>query len=158
MPAQNSSHIIVLNKYPIIAEHFILATKENKPQTNRLEIDDLQIAYQCLKEWQGQTHDGQPKRLFAFFNSGEHSGASQPHRHLQFLPVEDMQGGEAGRGWSLLADSIWAGEDIGRVSVKLHYSLTDVVHQEQQLSEATLIYRSYTLDKDYLLGLWELIC
>lgn len=101
-----------MNKYPIIAEHFILATKQNKQQTHKLEKADLETAYQCLKEWQGQTHDGQSKRLFAFFNSGEHSGASQPHRHLQFLPVEDMQGGEAGRGWSLLADSIWAGEDI----------------------------------------------
>ena len=113
MPSENSgSHIIVLNKYPIIAEHFILATKTNKQQTHKLEVDDLQIAYQCLKEWQGATEDGQRKRLFAFFNSGGYSGASQPHRHLQFLPVEAIQGGEAGRGWSLLVDSVWAGEDI----------------------------------------------
>lgn len=111
VPANDSSHVVVLNKYPIIAEHFILATKQNKQQTHKLEVDDLQIAYQCLKEWSGQTEDGQRKRLFAFFNSGEHSGASQPHRHLQFLPVEDMQGGEAGRGWTLLADSVWASED-----------------------------------------------
>ncbi|RMZ76163.1 hypothetical protein DV738_g5109, partial [Chaetothyriales sp. CBS 135597] len=68
------SHILLLNKFPVIPNHFILATKANKPQTHLLERDDLA--------------DGQ---LLAFFNSGEHSGASQPHRHIQFLPVADMR-------------------------------------------------------------------
>lgn len=42
-----------------------------------------------------------------FFNGGEHSGASQPHRHLQLLPVERMKDGLAeGSKWDVLADSI----------------------------------------------------
>lgn len=54
------------------------------------------------------------RRLYAFFNSGKHSGASQPHRHLQFLPIEDMAGGQAGHGWSLLVDQIMSGMSIGK--------------------------------------------
>jgi len=111
VPEDDPSHIIVLNKYPIIANHFILATKTNKQQTHKLEADDLGIAWRCIKEWNGQIEGGRSSRLFAFFNSGDHSGASQPHRHLQFLPVEDMQAGEAGNSWSLLADSVWTAPD-----------------------------------------------
>jgi ATP adenylyltransferase len=99
-----------LNKFPVIAEHFILATKSNKKQTHVLEQDDLGAAYACLEAWQDGTSSKQ-KRLFAFFNSGEHSGASQPHRHLQFLPVENMRDGEAASGWDLLIDIVLSDQD-----------------------------------------------
>lgn len=85
-----------MNKFPIIPNHFILATKEWKAQTDLLERGDLEATYTCIKAWESgngdnsQTHDKPGKRLFAFFNSGSESGASQPHRHLQFLPVEAM--------------------------------------------------------------------
>jgi len=105
IPTTDPSHIIVLNKFPIIAEHFILATKSSKKQTHVLEEDDLEAAYACLKAWEGGS-DSKQRSLFAFFNSGEHSGASQPHRHLQFLPVENMHDGKATSGWDLLMERI----------------------------------------------------
>lgn len=112
IPTTNPSHLLVLNKYPIIAEHFILATKTNKQQTHILEQDDLEATYACLKAWQeGAAEGSKQKRLFAFFNSGDHSGASQPHRHLQFLPVEHMRDSEATNGWDLLIDLILSGEE-----------------------------------------------
>jgi sulfate adenylyltransferase (ADP) / ATP adenylyltransferase len=80
-----------------------LATKAWKPQTALLEQDDLDIAYACLQAWERDTPKKQPQRLFAFFNSGEHSGASQVHRHLQFLPIEDMAGSSGG-DWRPLLD------------------------------------------------------
>ncbi|KAF1841590.1 Ap4A phosphorylase-like protein II [Cucurbitaria berberidis CBS 394.84] len=105
IPTSIPTHLLVLNKFPIIASHFILATKSNKNQTHVLEQDDLEATYACLKAWQEGPGDKQ-KRLFAFFNSGEHSGASQPHRHLQFLPLESMRDNEAASGWDLLIDLI----------------------------------------------------
>jgi ATP adenylyltransferase len=109
IPTANPSHLLVLNKFPIIAEHFILATKSNKKQTHVLEQDDLEATYACLEAWQ---HDSKQKRLFAFFNSGDHSGASQPHRHLQFLPVETMRDSEATSGWDLLIDSMLSNSEV----------------------------------------------
>ena len=142
IPRESPSHVLVLNKYPVIPNHFILATKESKPQTGLLEVDDLWVAWECLRAWEGSTEagpergesrrragnedvgvgDGEARakgRLFAFFNSGEHSGASQAHRHLQFLPVEDMtpseppstisESGEQEEGkkkWELLIDTM----------------------------------------------------
>jgi ATP adenylyltransferase len=104
IPTTNPTHLLVLNKFPIIKEHFILATLKNKKQTHFLEQDDLEATYACLREW--QVASGGKKRLFAFFNSGDHSGASQPHRHIQFLPVEGMRDRDASNDWQLLIDSI----------------------------------------------------
>ncbi|KAG4442638.1 hypothetical protein IFR05_001894 [Cadophora sp. M221] len=96
------SHFLVLNKFPVIPDHFILATKEFKQQTDLLEKDDLEAAYACLK-----TYKDNGEELFGFFNSGEHSGASQPHRHIQFLPIESMRSGiESGVKWEVLVDSL----------------------------------------------------
>jgi sulfate adenylyltransferase (ADP) / ATP adenylyltransferase len=91
IPQDNPSHNVLLNKYPVIPNHFILATKDNKPQTHVLEQNDLAMSYACLKAWREDATSFDEEQLFAFFNSGEHSGASQPHRHLQFLPVKDMR-------------------------------------------------------------------
>lgn len=99
------AHRLVLNKFAVVPEHFILATKEVKPQTHVLEEDDIAAAYACVEAY---AREGQ--ELFVFFNSGEHSGASQPHRHLQLLPVARMKDGleqvERGGSWSVLADKL----------------------------------------------------
>ena len=103
-PRNDVSHVLVLNKYPVIAHHFILATKRTKPQTDVLELDDLDATYSCLRAWRNGDAVRSLSRLFAFFNSGEHSGASQAHRHLQFLPVDEMSGMQPQAGWVLLID------------------------------------------------------
>lgn len=91
-----------MNKFPVIPDHFILATKEFKKQTALLEANDLHAAYQCLRAYKEEGEE-----LFGFFNSGEHSGASQPHRHIQFLPADSMRSGiEPGMKWDVLADSL----------------------------------------------------
>lgn len=96
------AHYLVLNKFPVIPDHFILATKKFKNQPDLLEEDDIAAAYQCL-----QMYKDEGEELFGFFNSGEHSGASQPHRHIQFLPVESMRSGvEPGVRWDVLVDSL----------------------------------------------------
>ncbi|KAL2074542.1 hypothetical protein VTL71DRAFT_8320 [Oculimacula yallundae] len=96
------SHFLVLNKFPVIPDHFILATKEFKQQTDLLEKDDLEAAYACLKAYRDNGEE-----LFGFFNSGKHSGASQPHRHIQFLPVGSMRSGiEKDDKWDVLVHSL----------------------------------------------------
>ncbi|KAK0109891.1 hypothetical protein ONS95_002563 [Cadophora gregata] len=130
------SHFLVLNKFPVIPDHFILATKDFKQQTGLLDKDDLEAAYACLKAYKDNGEE-----LFGFFNSGEHSGASQPHRHIQFLPVESMRSGIGPDAkWNVLVDSLVketkpelpfsyfsaqipknaSGEDIHRIYTDLH--------------------------------------
>ena len=100
VPVQEPTHVLVLNKFPIIQSHFILATKIFKEQTDDLEIADLDVTYACLKAWEEGNEAKKSKSLFAFFNSGTHSGASQPHRHIQFLPVENILEGYDQESWT----------------------------------------------------------
>lgn len=88
IPVHKPTHSLVLNKYPVIPQHSILATIPYKEQTDLLHVEDLDVAYACLKAWEANSADSMPeRRLFAFFNSGEHSGASQAHRHVCIMPL-----------------------------------------------------------------------
>ncbi|KAF5665947.1 5,5 P-1,P-4-tetraphosphate phosphorylase 2, partial [Fusarium circinatum] len=112
------SHYLVLNKFAVVPEHFILATTEFKPQTHVLEESDLEATLACIEAYDAarRTQAEQGHRngtlgggdgLFAFFNCGDHSGASQPHRHIQLLPIARMKDGfEADTPWSVLADQL----------------------------------------------------
>lgn len=99
------SHRLVLNKFAIIPEHFILVTRDFKPQTHVLEKSDIAATFACIEDYRTGGQE-----LFAFFNSGPHSGASQPHRHLQLLPVERMKDGlddvKNGGQWNVLAERL----------------------------------------------------
>ncbi|KAL7911317.1 ATP adenylyltransferase domain-containing protein [Trichoderma velutinum] len=110
------SHFLVLNKFAVVPEHFILATKEYKLQTHVLEESDLEATLACIDAYEQAKQDGassnsnsqekesQDDGLFAFFNGGQHSGASQPHRHIQLLPVSRMKDGlDADSSWDVLA-------------------------------------------------------
>lgn len=86
-------------------EHFILATRDFKEQTDVLEPSDLEATLACIEAFDAAKKPGEDDGLFAFFNCGEHSGASQPHRHIQLLPVDRMRDGlESGAAWNVLAD------------------------------------------------------
>ncbi|OAA56429.1 Histidine triad-like motif protein [Cordyceps fumosorosea ARSEF 2679] len=102
------AHFLVLNKFAIVPGHLILATRAYRAQTHILEADDLHATLACLRAF--EEHEAAPAEsgaLFAFFNGGEHSGASQPHRHIQLLPVAAMREGlPAGSPWSMLASRL----------------------------------------------------
>lgn len=110
----------MLNKFAIVPEHFLLITRAFKQQTHLLGADDLAAAHACIRAY--HEHEGKGQDLFVFFNSGEHSGASQPHRHLQLLPVDKMREGLAeagGADWTVLADRLAGGDEERNVRAEL---------------------------------------
>lgn len=68
---------LVFNKYPVVPGHFMLLTKEFKSQDTPLLPEELEAIYSVSKflgnDW------------FAFYNCGPELGASQPHKHVQFM-------------------------------------------------------------------------
>jgi sulfate adenylyltransferase (ADP) / ATP adenylyltransferase len=107
IPRDDCTHNLVLNKFPVIPNHFIIATKDSRSQTDILEESDLGATYACIQAWEEEASENED--LFAFFNSGDHSGASQIHRHLQFLPYKDMLlGSTSDNNWALLINSMTA--------------------------------------------------
>lgn len=99
----------MLNKFAVVPEHFILATTDFKPQTHVLEESDLEATLACIAAYENARKDDAHNQegLYAFFNSGEHSGASQPHRHIQLLPVSRMRDDlDQGNNWTVMADEL----------------------------------------------------
>ncbi|KAF9387576.1 bifunctional AP-4-A phosphorylase/ADP sulfurylase [Podila verticillata] len=75
-------HKILLNKFCIVPRHFLVVTKEFQPQTGPLTPDDLMAVWSTLKAVKNS------RDAVAFYNCGSRSGASQPHKHMQVIPLE----------------------------------------------------------------------
>ncbi|BGP12790.1 hypothetical protein JCM10213_007304 [Rhodosporidiobolus nylandii] len=73
--------VVMLNKFCVSPRHFLLVTKEFVKQTTPLSPTELLAAWSILKQL------GSREKHLAFFNCGKNSGASQPHKHLQFIPL-----------------------------------------------------------------------
>lgn len=78
----SEEHKILLNKFCIVPHHFLIVTKDFQPQTQPLSPDDLLMAWNSLQALKNSHPDA-----IAFYNCGARSGSSQPHKHLQVLPV-----------------------------------------------------------------------
>lgn len=71
------THFGVLNKYPVVPRHLLIVTREFVDQETLLDATDFAALAVCLREVDG----------LGFYNGGREAGASQPHRHLQLVPL-----------------------------------------------------------------------
>lgn len=71
------THIGVLNKFNVLDLHMLIVTRGFEHQERLLTPADFQAAWQCLGEFDG----------LVFYNGGRVAGASQPHKHLQLVPL-----------------------------------------------------------------------
>ncbi|KAJ7647046.1 ATP adenylyltransferase-domain-containing protein [Roridomyces roridus] len=84
---EQEEYVVLLNKYSVVPQHFLLVTKEFRSQASPLMPPDLVQTYMLLAAAR-KAH----QNLFSFFNCGDLSGASQAHKHVQFIPLEDEDG------------------------------------------------------------------
>jgi ATP adenylyltransferase len=81
---EENEYVVLLNKFAVVEGHFLLITKKFESQTSPLSPSDLVTTYRLLQESKKQG-----RNIFAFYNCGDNSGASQPHKHLQLIPCPD---------------------------------------------------------------------
>uniref|UniRef100_A0A7S3QRK2 HIT domain-containing protein n=1 Tax=Dunaliella tertiolecta TaxID=3047 RepID=A0A7S3QRK2_DUNTE len=79
----SDSHLLVLNKFNVVRHHVLVVTKAFQAQHDPLNAHDLGAVWTVLKGMSQGRHSGG----LAFYNSGEFSGRSQPHKHLQVVPL-----------------------------------------------------------------------
>lgn len=75
---------LVFNKFPVVDYHFLLITKQFRPQTAPLTAAELGASFEILQTLKSQDPD---REWVGFYNSGDESGASQPHKHVQFMSL-----------------------------------------------------------------------
>ncbi|RIA88439.1 HIT-like domain-containing protein [Glomus cerebriforme] len=74
------NHIVLLNKFCVVPNHLLVVTKEFEEQTDSLNQEDLAALWYCMMQFKNQ-------QIIAFYNCGNHSGSSQPHKHMQVVPL-----------------------------------------------------------------------
>ena len=99
------THVCLLNKYNVVEHHVLLVTREYEDQESALNRVDFEALWTCMAEYEG----------LGFYNSGVVAGASQPHKHLQFVPLPLAREGPAVPIEPLLANLRWDGE-LGRIA------------------------------------------
>jgi|APTNR8051073442_1049403.scaffolds.fasta_scaffold07868_2 ATP adenylyltransferase len=72
-----ASHVCLLNKFPVIDGHVLIVTSAFEHQDRLLGRQDFDALFRCLKPIDG----------LGFYNGGTVAGASQPHKHMQVVPL-----------------------------------------------------------------------
>jgi ATP adenylyltransferase len=71
------THLALLNKFNVMEKHLLIVTREFEDQENLLTHADFSALWLCMAEYEA----------VGFYNGGEAAGASQPHKHLQIVPL-----------------------------------------------------------------------
>lgn len=98
------SHFALLNKFNVIDRHLLIVTREFEDQEFLLNPEDFEALWACMAEFEG----------LGFYNGGMAAGASQPHKHLQMVPLPLGEAGPAVPIEPLLAAAQFRGA-LGRV-------------------------------------------
>lgn len=78
-------HVGLLNKYPVVIHHLLIVTRAYEDQESPLTRADFAALWSSLAAFDG----------LAFYNAGRVAGASQPHKHLQIVPLPLAASGAA---------------------------------------------------------------
>jgi len=96
----SDTHICMLNKFNVMEHHLLIVTREFEHQETLLTRRDFEAMWMCLREFEG----------LAFYNSGAIAGASQPHKHLQQVPLPLGGCAECTPIDALVADATFKGQ------------------------------------------------
>jgi ATP adenylyltransferase len=78
----SDTHTAVLNKFNVVERHLLLVTRHFEDQEMLLTREDFAALWFCLGEYDA----------LGFYNGGREAGASQPHKHLQLVPLPLVSG------------------------------------------------------------------
>lgn len=73
----SDTHVAILNKFNVVDHHLLIVTRAFEDQRALLTLRDFEALWLCLKEYES----------LGFYNGGAAAGASQPHKHLQLVPL-----------------------------------------------------------------------
>ncbi|ENO88148.1 ATP adenylyltransferase family protein [Thauera linaloolentis] len=77
-----AAHVVILNKFPVIDHHLLIVTRVFEAQSAALTAADFRALATVVGAQGG----------LGFYNGGSVAGASQPHKHLQWVPDASLRG------------------------------------------------------------------
>lgn len=70
-------HFLLLNKFNVLAHHLLIVTNDFEAQESLIDESDFAALFACLARFDA----------LGFYNGGTIAGSSQPHKHLQLVPL-----------------------------------------------------------------------
>ncbi|MDI3323407.1 DUF4922 domain-containing protein [Pontibacterium granulatum] len=70
-------HVCLLNKFNVVDKHLLVVTRELESQQDKINRKDFNALARVMQDIDA----------LAFYNGGKIAGASQPHKHLQLIPM-----------------------------------------------------------------------
>ncbi|MDR5762645.1 phosphorylase [Caballeronia sp. LZ035] len=70
-------HFLLLNKFNVLAHHLLVVTNAFEAQQSLIDESDFAALFACLARVDA----------LGFYNGGTIAGSSQPHKHLQLVPL-----------------------------------------------------------------------
>lgn len=98
------THVAILNKYSVLDQHLLVITRDYEDQQALLTTADFEALLCCMREFDS----------LGFYNAGRLAGASQPHKHLQVVPLPLADKGPAIPIMPWFDDVTWH-SDIGTI-------------------------------------------
>ncbi|BCG01886.1 ATP adenylyltransferase (plasmid) [Paraburkholderia sp. PGU19] len=92
----SDTHLALLNKFNVIDHHLLIVTRDFQRQEALLDLADFEALMACMAEFDG----------IGFYNGGPEAGASQPHKHLQIVPLPLGDSGPAVPVEPMLAEAV----------------------------------------------------
>lgn len=78
----SDGHVALLNKFNVIDHHLLIVTRCFESQESLLTVPDFAALLACMAEFP----------CLGFYNGGAAAGSSQPHKHLQLVPLPLAEG------------------------------------------------------------------
>lgn len=97
------THVALLNKYNVFEHHLLIITRAYEDQEAWLTAEDFHALWLCMAAGDA----------VGFYNGGRVAGASQPHKHLQVVPLPLCDAGAAIPLSPLLAPAL-RGAEVGQ--------------------------------------------
>ncbi|MBP0590196.1 phosphorylase [Paraburkholderia sp. LEh10] len=102
----SDTHLALLNKFNVIDYHLLIVTRRFERQEALLDLADFASLLACMAEFDG----------IGFYNAGAEAGASQPHKHLQIVPLPLADAGPSVPIEALLSTAVAHGDGpVGRI-------------------------------------------
>jgi ATP adenylyltransferase len=129
----SETHVCLLNKFNVVEHHLLIVTRTYEEQDELLNFRDFEAMWLGMAEFDG----------LAFYNGGTVAGASQPHKHLQQVPVPLGHGSYRTPVDPLVAQACYDGS-FGTVSAfpfrhRVARIKTDAHREIERVTEDTLL-------------------
>eukprot|EP01103_Thecamoeba_quadrilineata_P016844 TRINITY_DN5766_c0_g1_i1.p1 TRINITY_DN5766_c0_g1~~TRINITY_DN5766_c0_g1_i1.p1 ORF type:complete len:285 (+),score=50.48 TRINITY_DN5766_c0_g1_i1:205-1059(+) len=82
-----TDYVLLLNKFNVLNNHLLMISQKFETQTSHPSLRDISA---LLRYFQRLSTQDSPGRLLGFYNRGLYSGASQPHKHFQLVPLDSV--------------------------------------------------------------------